>query len=96
MDVVQGPFLHGEQDRSILYKSDATEVVHDRAAVNRLTAVRAAPPLPPTETPVQPAQVLPCKGVLQLQSTLRALTCIQTCKGACCEARCSQLVYPYR
>ena len=39
--VVQGLFPHGEQCRSIAYERGAIEVVHDRAAVKRLTAVRA-------------------------------------------------------
>ena len=52
--VVQGPSPHGEQYRTIVYKRGATEVVHDRAFVKRLTAVRAtSPPPSPMETPVQ-------------------------------------------
>ena len=71
--VVQGPSPHGEQYRTITYKHGATEVEHDRAAVKRLTAVLATSPPPrPTETPVQPAEELPPKGVRQLQSTLHA------------------------
>ena len=71
--VVQGPSPHGDQSRTIVYKRGATEVVHDCAPVKRLTAVRATSPPPcPTEAPVQLAQVLPPKGVGQLQSTLHA------------------------
>ena len=69
--VVQRPSPHGDQYRTIVYKRGATEVVHDHASVKRLTAVRATSPPPrPTEAPVQPAEVLPPKGVQQLRSTL--------------------------
>ena len=71
--VVQGPSPHGDQYRTITYKRGATQVVHDRASLKRLTAVHATSPPPrPAETPVPPAQVLPPKGVRQLQSTLHA------------------------
>jgi hypothetical protein len=71
--VVQGPSPRGDQYRTITYKCGATEVVHDRASLKRLTAVRATSPPPrPAETPVPPAEVLPPKGVRQLQSTLHA------------------------
>ena len=49
-----------EQYRTIVYKHGATEVAHDRASVNCLTAMRATSPPPgPRETPVQLAEVLP-------------------------------------
>ena len=70
---VQGPSPRGEQYRTITYKRGAAEVVHDRASLKRLTAVQTTSPPPrPAETPVQPAEVLPPKGVRQLQSTLHA------------------------
>ena len=36
--VVQGPSPHGDQYRTITYKRGATEVVHGRASLKRLTA----------------------------------------------------------
>ena len=67
------PSPGGEQYRTIVYKRGATEIVHDHASMKRLTAVRATSPPPcPTEAPVQLAEVLPPKGVRQLQSTLHA------------------------
>ena len=69
--VVQGPSPHGDRYRTIVYKCGATEVVHDRASLKRLTAVRAtSPPSRPAETPVPPAEVLPRKS---LHGTIRSL-----------------------
>ena len=53
--------------------TNVVPLVHDYTSVERLTAVRATSPPPyPTEAPVQPAEVLPPKGVRHLQSTLHA------------------------
>ena len=71
--VVHGPSPHGDQYRTIVCKRGATEVVYGRAAIIRLTVVRATSPPPrPTEASVQAAEVLPSKGVGWLQSTLHA------------------------
>ena len=46
-------------------------IVHERAAVKRMAPLRAtSPPLPHEETSVQQANLLPPKGLRQLQSTL--------------------------